>query len=126
MTADWTQLCKAARDLRVDGKTVEVSFAGGRHHALSIEDVGDAYRVIGLVARASVTSSLLPDLALEVWRRNRATTLAGFRIDQRGRLLGESLIPKPGLSAAEFQQWIRIVAAECDRFEHALTGKDAE
>lgn len=58
--------------------------------------------------------------------RHRGTTLAGFRIDPRGRLLGESLIPKPGLSAAEFQHWVRVAAAECDRFEHALTGKDVE
>lgn len=91
----------------------------------SVEDAGDAYRVVGIVAKPSVTSKI-PDLALHVWRRNRATMLAGFRLDPRGRLLGEALVPKPGLSAGEFQQWVRVVAAECDRFEHALTGKDVE
>ena len=125
MTADWAGFCKGARDLRVEGDRVEIQFAEGRHHQLTIEDTGDAYRVIGVVAKPGVTSTI-PDLALHVWRRNRATMLAGFRIDPRGRLLGESLIPKVGLSAGEFQQWVRVVAAECDRFEHALTGRDVE
>lgn len=125
MGAEWTSFCKGARDLRVDGDVVDVLFVGGRHHRLSVEDAGDAYRVIGIIAKPGVTSKV-PDLALHVWRRNRATMLAGFRLDPRGRLLGEALVPKPGLSAGEFQQWVRVVAAECDRFEHALTGKDVE
>ncbi|MGO9708533.1 MAG: YbjN domain-containing protein [Polyangiaceae bacterium] len=125
MTAEWTSFCKGARDLRVDGERIEVLFTQGRHHMLTVEDAGEAYRLIGIVAKASVTAGV-SDLALHVWRRNRATILAGFRLDPRGRLLGESLVPKPGLSAGEFQQWVRIVAAECDRFELALTGKDVE
>jgi hypothetical protein len=123
VSAEWTRFCEGARDLRVEGDRVEIQFAEGRRHQLTVEDAGDAYRVVGLVAKAGVTSAV-PDLALHVWRRNRATTLAGFRIEPRGRLLGESLIPKLGLSAGEFQHWVRVVAAECDRFEHALTGKD--
>src|SRR4029078_10446546 len=102
VAAEWARFCKGARDFRLDGDHVEIQFVEGRHHRLSIEDAGDAYRVVGIVARPGVTASI-PDLALHVWRRNRATMLAGFRIDPRGRLLGESLIPKPGLSAGEFQ-----------------------
>jgi hypothetical protein len=125
VTVEWTELCKGARDLRIDGDEVEVRFAEGRHHRLTVEGAGNVFRVMGIVARPAVAAAL-PDLAMRICRRNRATTLAGFRIDSRGRLLGESLIPKPGLSAREFQQWIRIVAAECDRFENELTGKDVE
>ncbi len=125
MGADWAFFCKGARDLRVDGDAIDVQFVGGRHHRLSVEDAGDAYRVVGIVAKPGMTSKV-PDLALHVWRRNRATMLAGFRLDPRGRLLGEALVPKPGLSAGEFQQCERVVAAECDRFEHALTGRDVE
>jgi hypothetical protein len=126
MAAEWTRLCKGARDLRVEGDTLDVRFAeGGRHHVVSVEDTGDAYRLVGIVARRGVVTSI-PDLALRVWRRNRTTALTGFRIDAKMRLLGESWVPKVGLEAEEFQLWVRTVAAECDRLEHALTGRDDE
>lgn len=41
-------------------------------------------------------------------------------------MLGEAFIPKAGLVPAEFQQWLRVVAAECDRLELVLTGRDLE
>jgi hypothetical protein len=125
VAADWTTFCKGARDLRVDGDSVEVRFAEGRHHVLTVEDIGKAFRLVGIVARPSTAASL-SGLALRMWRRNRATRLAGFRLDHRGRLVGESWVPKAGLSAGEFQEYVRIVAAECDRFEHSLTGRDVE
>lgn len=34
-------------------------------------------------------------------------------------------MPKAGLTGAEFGAYVRAVAAECDRFEYQLTGKDA-
>jgi hypothetical protein len=52
--------------------------------------------------------------------------LVGFRIDRQHRLVGEAWIPKAGLVAEEFQLYVRMLAAECDRFEYALTGKDVE
>lgn len=125
MTADWSRFCKGAPDLQAQGDRIVVLFAEGRQHQLTVEDAGESYRVVSVVAKPSVTSAV-PNLALHVWRRNRAAMLAGFRIDPRGRLIGESLIPKAGLSPREFQQWVHVVAAECDRFEHALTGKDEE
>jgi hypothetical protein len=125
MAADWTALCRGARDLRIDGDSVEVRFAQRRHHVLSVEPGDDAWRLQGIVAKPSVAASV-PDLPLRVWRRNRASTLVGFRVDARGRLIGESWVPTCGLSATEFQDWVRIVATECDRFEHTLTGKDDE
>jgi hypothetical protein len=99
--------------------------AQGRHHSLQLGEEPEAYRVTGVVAKPSVTTRV-PELALQVWRRNRVTPLVGFRIDPKGRLLGEGFIPKAGLSPAEFLLWLRTIAAECDRFEHALTGTDME
>ncbi|HEU5178897.1 MAG TPA: hypothetical protein VFU24_15710, partial [Burkholderiales bacterium] len=63
---------------------------------------------------------------LRAWRRNRSSQLVGFRVDQRGRLVGEAWVPKAGLSAQEFQVYVRRVAAECDRFEYLLTGAYSE
>ena len=68
----------------------------------------------------------MPDLPIQVWLRNRATALVGFRIDSRGRLVGEALVPKAGLTAEEFQIYVRAVAVQCDRLEYLLTGRDQE
>jgi hypothetical protein len=59
-----------------------------------------------------------------VWRRNRVTELVGFRLDRRGRIIGEAVLPSPGLTAKEWDLYVRAVARACDRFEYVLTGQD--
>jgi len=53
-------------------------------------------------------------------------SLMGFRIDRRGRLVGEAWVPKAGLTGEEFQLYVRHLAVEADRFEYGLTGRDSE
>jgi hypothetical protein len=122
--AEWPQLCRA-KDLLVDGRYVDVVFADQRRHRVSVADEGEAFRLSAVVVRQAFVRST-PELAIRAWRRNRATTLVGFQIDERGRLVGEALVPMPGLTADEFQLYLRAVAAECDRFEYLLTGRDVE
>lgn len=52
--------------------------------------------------------------------------LVGFRLDQKGRLVGEAWVPKAGLSRDEFLLYVKRVADECDLFEYHLTGNDRE
>lgn len=52
--------------------------------------------------------------------------LVGFRMDQKGRLVGEAWMPKVGLGREEFLLYVRRVASECDLFEYSVTGKDCE
>jgi hypothetical protein len=52
--------------------------------------------------------------------------LVGFRLDQKGRLVGEAWVPKAGLTRDEFLLYAKRVADECDLFEYHLTGKDRE
>jgi hypothetical protein len=66
------------------------------------------------------------ELPLRVWRHNRAAQLVGFRIDTPGRVYAEGWVAKAGLTAEDFQFVLRRVAAESDRFEFILTGKDVE
>jgi hypothetical protein len=68
----------------------------------------------------------IPDAAVRAWVRNRSVMLVGFRVDERGRMVGESWVPKPGLTAAEFQFILRHLATESDRFEFQLSGQDHE
>lgn len=124
MPREWARWCKGAGFvIRDDG--IEVYFPDERHHRVCVDDEGDAFRLIGVVARRGVVEAI-QDIALRVWRRNRTTQLVGFRLDDRGRLVGESWIPKAGLSAEEFATYVRHVAVECDRLEYLLTGKDTE
>lgn len=124
MSREWTRWCKGA-GLSVDGDTIEVRFADERHQRVRVLDEGDSLRVIGVVARRGVVDGL-ENIALRSWSRNRATQLVGFRLDDRGRLVGESWIPKAGLSGEELIMYVRQVAAECDRLEYLLTGRDME
>jgi hypothetical protein len=124
MTADWAGLCRA-KDLSVDEPHVGVQFGDGRRHRVTIADQGDAYLISAIVVRPAAVTAL-PDLPVQSWIRNRTTQLVGFRIDRQRRLVVEGWIPKAALTAEEFQLYVRTAAAEADRFEYVLTGRDAE
>src|SRR5687767_11782957 len=105
MAVEWSRLCKA-KDLTVDGAHVDVGFGDGRRHRVTVTELEDAYLLSGVVAaRSAIADSL--GLVPQVWLRNRATALVGFRIDQRGRLVGEAWVPEPGITADEFQLYVR-------------------
>ncbi len=122
MAGDWVKLCQAD-DLVIDGSHVHVVLGDNHRQRVTVKDEGDAYALNAVVARPSVVSAV-PDVVVKAWLRNRGTHLLGFRVDERGRLVGEAWVPKAGLGASEFQCYIRTVAIECDRFEYTLTGRD--
>ena len=120
MAASWEQFCNAP-DFEVDGPSIAVKFAEERSHTVTVKEQPDTYVLSAVVARQAVLA--FDDLPLEVWLKNRSVTLVGFRIDRRGRLIGEAWVPKAGLDAGEFQVYVRTLAIECDRFEYLLTGR---
>ncbi|CAN5487669.1 hypothetical protein BH09SUM1_BH09SUM1_18860 [soil metagenome] len=128
MGDEWPKYCRA-RDLAVEGNRVAVSFTSGRSQKVAVTDEGESIRLSAIVAARATIAKMVEkpaNLAILAWQRNRATGLVGFRIDERGRLVGEALVPRVGLTAEEFQIYLRTVASECDRFEFLLTGKDVE
>lgn len=124
MVADWTQFCQSS-DLVVDAPHVDITFGDDRRHRVTVREESGEYILSAFVVRQSTVASL-PNLPLQVWVRNRAASLVGFRIDHRGRLVGEAWVPKAGITASEFQLYVRALAIEADRFEYALTGRDSE
>lgn len=124
MVAEWAEFCRTT-DLAVEDSSVVITFADGRRHRVAVEEDAEEYLLRAFVARQSTVASL-PDLPLKVWSRNRVVSLMGFRIDHRGRLVGEAWVPKVGITAREFQLYLRTVAVEADRFEYTLTGRDSE
>lgn len=123
MNAEWHSLCRR-KEFDVDGEAVNVHLADERRHRIFVEDHGDEYLLRGLVARAAIVASL-EDKLFVTWMRNRNSELVGFRIDGKGRLVGEAWIPKAGLSADEFELYLKTLAVDCDRLESLLTGKDS-
>ena len=124
MVADWSTLCQV-KDFRVNDSQIYVQFLNGRRQKVTIEENDETYFLSSVVARRLVVSSLT-NLPIDAWLRNRATALVGFRIDRKGRLVGESWLPKVEVTAEEFQLYVRTIATECDRFEFILTGRDIE
>ncbi len=122
MAFEWWKLCRG-KGVRIEANDIVVDFGTGRSHRISVKDEGDAYRLTSFVVRNKLDDSI-EDLAIRLWRRNRSTQLVGFRLDERRRVIGQSWIPKAGLSSDEFVMQVRHVAAECDRLEFLLTGED--
>ena len=122
---DWLQFCRGAADVSVDADGVQVIASNQRRHRVGVRETADTYELTGVVARPAALSAV-SDVPLRAWRRNRGMQLVGFRIDHRGRLVGEAWVPKAGLGREEFLTYVRRVAAECDLFEYHLTGKDRE
>jgi hypothetical protein len=117
--------CRGAERISIDGESAVLVMTGDRRQRVEIRQTPDTYEFMSVVVRPSVVASV-PDVPLRAWRRNRAMQTVGFRVDRKGRLVGEAWVPKAGLSRDEFLLSVRRCAAECDLFEFHLTGKDSE
>jgi hypothetical protein len=121
---DWKKLCRM-EGIAVLGEAVRIDLADGRSHHITVRDEGDSLELSAIVASARALSGV-EDAALATWRRNRTAQIVGFRIDARGRMVGEAWVPRQGLTFEELALHLRSVAAECDRLEYLLTGEDNE
>jgi hypothetical protein len=113
----------------VDGNAIVCWFGAkdkSRRHTVRVVDGEDTIRLEATVVGPSVLEQLEGDHRVGAWRRNRLTSLVGFRIDARGRLLAEAAVPKIGLTGDEFKIYLRAVASEADRLELVFTGRDAQ
>ena len=119
--AEWRTWC-VAEDLSVTADVVEVLVGRSRAHRVKVVEHADAFRLIGTVVGSRLSG--LDDLELDVWQRNRRLILVGLRFDEQDRLVGESWVPKAGLTKDEFLVYVRTLARECDRYEFQLTGQD--
>jgi hypothetical protein len=122
---EWREFCLGARDLIPDDAGVTVQFDNGRRQRIDVRPGESVIELRGVVARHAVAVQI-ERVALVAWEHNRASSLVGFRVDDRGRLVGESWVPARGLTRDEFLFYLRSAAASCDLFEYQLTGKDRE
>lgn len=127
MPTDWRRLCREAA-LKVEDSTIRVRFADGRSHSVSVEGDPDAadLRLWAVAAPPSAVKGAGENPQLVAWTRNRASDLVGFKVNGRGRLIGEAWVPTAGLDAEEWAIYVQAVARTCDRLEYLLTGRDEE
>ncbi|WP_417746704.1 hypothetical protein [Rosistilla oblonga] len=124
MTTNWIQMSHAA-DFSIEASCVDVSLRDGRKHRVEIIEQEREIVLHAFVVKKAVVKSL-PDLPIEIWKRNRSVSLVTFRIDRKSRLIAECRVPTPGLTSEEFQFYLRTIAIEADRLEFLLTGRDQE
>ena len=124
MKLDWKDFCQC-EDFRPVKDGVEVRLTEVRGQKVVVEDCGDMLALRSMAASPTVLKGI-PDAALQAWIRNRTVVLAGFRIDARGWMVGEVLLPKESLNAGMFQFAVRHLALESDRYEFQLSGQDRE
>lgn len=122
---EWRKLCGGASDVIQDASGLTVHFSNGRRQRLDVRETDGAIELRGIVVRRALADQL-EDATLAAWERNRASSLVGFRTDDRGRIVGEAWVPTAGLTKTEFLYYIRTIAAACDLFEFQLTGYDHE
>jgi hypothetical protein len=121
---DWRIACRA-KDLSINDSYVEVRLADERRQSVYVERDSDSFRLSTFVAKQALVAAL-SDLPLQTWTRNRHAHLVGFRMDAKRRLVAEAWIPNIGLTPEDLRLYLRVLAQAADRFEYALTGKDAE
>jgi hypothetical protein len=124
MAPNWKTFCGES-NLRINGNQVQVTLEKGRHQLVEVTASDDMIYLYSVVARAAIVAQF-ENAALRAWQRNRAVSIVAFRVDERGRMVGETWVPTAGLTREEFQLYVRTIAIECDRFEFQLTGADAE
>lgn len=120
MAANWEKLYRGARG-KINAPYIDVALGNERAHRVEVEEMEGGFQITGIVVRRDGANH-----AINAWLRNRAASLVGFRIDLKQRLIGTAFVPSAGVTPAEFQSSVFAVAAECDRFEAILTGKDQE
>jgi hypothetical protein len=122
---EWHKFCEAAPDVTPDEAGLTVQFSNGRTQRIDVRQGDGTIELRSVVARRAVAEQI-EHVMLVAWEHNRASGLVGFRVDDRGRLVGECWVPTPGLTREEFLLYVRSVAVECDLFEFQLTGDDQE
>ena len=123
MNVDWKELAREA-GLQPNGSTIRVPCGRERFHVVNVDDSdGDAIR---LWARVVTGGNAPAQAALQSWKINRFRELVGFKEADRGRIDGESWVPRAGLTAEEWRVHVFTLARACDRLEYLWTGRDVE
>lgn len=128
MSADWRELCRAG-GLRFQGDVISVECSNGRAQQVRVDDSEPGvFRLWSKVANRSQLADRaeLQHPEIEAWLVNRYRELVGFKITNRGSIIGEAWVPDIELTAEEWTVYVVTVAQACDRLEFLWTGADRD
>ena len=113
-----------------EGNHIRVTLReAGRSQTIRVSRDDDRYVFSSVVLPASQVTrndERWRRIAYRTWRRNTSKELVTFAFDSQDRLVGMIEVPASTLDRDELDLYIETLAKECDRFEYALTGEDAE
>ena len=91
MSASWKDLCRES-GLKYKGDSIRVPCGKERFQEVRIDESGP--NVIRLWSRVAARSQVsLEQPELEAWLINRYRELVGFKIAERGTIIGEAWVP---------------------------------
>ena len=123
MNADWKQLTREA-GLKVSSEGfIRVACGPERTHMVFVEPRSGVFRLWSRVVPRRHTPN---GYELMVWRMNRFREIAGFKVTDRGHVIGEAWIPDIAITPEEWKIAVQTLARACDRLEYLWSGKDVE
>lgn len=125
MNGDWKSLARDA-GFRVSlDNSIEVTLGASRQTVHVDADAStEALRLWSVIATPKVFDVIAESPLRYAWERNRFSDLVAFSVDRRQRLVGESWVPRDGLTSSELAIHIRELARICDWHELRLAGED--
>jgi hypothetical protein len=126
LSIDWRRLSQDAGFAASD-EGLLIRLTDTRQQRVLVDSTDpQALRVWSVAASPSRVAAASSDESahLLAWRRNRASDLVGFKVDGRGRLIGEAWVPVAGLDPGEWRLYVTAVAQACDRVDYLLSGRD--
>ena len=122
---EWARMVKGST-YEVTGNCVLVRLSHGRGHRVMVSETDAHYVLQSLVAKASSLEALGEDPVYWAWRQNCGARLYHLYVDERRRLMGNAIVPKPCFTSDEFMLYLITLARACDTMEYMLTGGDRE
>jgi hypothetical protein len=129
LSDSWKGLCRES-GLKYQASAIRVECGTDRFQEIRVDE--SLSGVIRLWSRVASRSQLVGDRLqmqqpeLEVWLINRYRELVGFKVAERGTIIGEAWIPLIDITPDEWSLYVHTLATACDRLEYLWTGADRE
>jgi hypothetical protein len=126
LSDDWKSVARDA-GFRVSlDNSIEVPLGTTRQTVhVDADTCDEALRLWSVIATPKVFEDVSDSPLRYAWERNRFSELVGFSVDRRQRLVGETWVPRDGLTSSELNLQLRELARVCDWHEFRLAGEDA-